>query len=257
MFFFAKTFFFNLKKKKKKKKGLGKKKKKNTWTERTSRTRRCRKLRPRHLHASAQVGLRDPRQNRYRSCAQDCYPQQKKIETYFFRVRKKINNKQNPNREQIQIPASELGSNNQRTGQAARRCPHSLPHLGTSQLLRVALGRLGRLLPPLLLPCMSKNKCWQGFKEGKKNIKSAPTWQRRAALMPGLSIRKAHLLRIALRRVLAICPCLGRIERRYRARYVSDNVFYEILDAFIEIWESQSSTKMENIKYLKEMMYGK
>ena len=152
------TVLFSRKEKKRKKFWWGGEKK-NTWTERTSRTRRCRKLRPRHLHASAQVGLRDPRQNRYRSCAQDCYPQQKKIETYFFRVRKKINNKQNPNREQIQIPASELGSNNQRTGQAARRCPHSLTHLRTRQLLRVALGRLGRLLPPLLLPCMSKNKC--------------------------------------------------------------------------------------------------
>ena len=42
-----------------------------------------------------------------------------------------------------------------------------------------------------------------------------------------------------------------------RALEAFDNVFYEILDAFIEIWESQSSTKMENIKYLKEMMYGK
>ena len=106
---------FIFKKRKEKKKVLVRKKKKNTWTERTSRTRRCRKLRPRHLHASAQVGLRDLRQNRYRICAQDCYPQQKKIETYFFRVRKKMTLTQNPNREQIQIPASELGSNNQRT----------------------------------------------------------------------------------------------------------------------------------------------
>lgn len=42
-----------------------------------------------------------------------------------------------------------------------------------------------------------------------------------------------------------------------RALGTFDNVFYEIFDAFISIWETQSNTKIENIKYLKEMMYGK
>ena len=42
-----------------------------------------------------------------------------------------------------------------------------------------------------------------------------------------------------------------------RALGTFDNVFYEIFDAFISVWETQSNTKIENIKYLKEMMYGK
>ncbi len=49
----------------------------------------------------------------------------------------------------------------------------------------------------------------------------------------------------------------GSTKTLKRALEVFDNVFYEIFEAFVSIWEMQSGTKIENKKYLKEMMYGK
>ena len=42
-----------------------------------------------------------------------------------------------------------------------------------------------------------------------------------------------------------------------RALESFDDVFLEIMDAFIEIWELESNSKIDNSKYLKDMIYGK
>ena len=42
-----------------------------------------------------------------------------------------------------------------------------------------------------------------------------------------------------------------------RALESFDDVFFEIMDAFIEIWELESNSKIDNSKYLKDMIYGK